>query len=161
MKVLKDNYNKNAYSRVEEERYYPRNMFCEWCGSELEYDESDIKFGEYGIVFVDCPLCGKETAAEGDKNELVLTQYNVEFPTHFHLTSKETGAKEACTNEYVKECIHKAIKYFRENKDEYDYLMQTGDTRVNVHRWSGDEVYEVCVANRFYTTEIPFELADY
>lgn len=161
MKVLKDNYNKNAYNRMEEESYYPRKMFCEWCGSELEYDKSDIKHGFLGLVFVDCPLCSKRTIAEDDKNELRLTVDNVEFPTHFSCTSKETGAKETCTNEYVKECIYNGIKYFRENKDEFSWYAQTGDTRVTVTRWSGDEAYEVVVANRFYTTEIPFEGIDY
>ena len=162
MKVLKDNYTNIANTMsVAEERYYPRKMTCEWCGSELEYDESDIKFGEYGLVFVDCPLCNKLTIAENDKNELRLTKDNIEFPTHFHLTSEETGAKPNCTNDYVRKRIREAIEYFRKNKDEFSHLSQFGDTFITVHRFSGDESYEVWVTNKFYNTVIPFELADY
>ena len=160
MKVLRNNYLGNGNNVVTEEKCYPRKIECEWCGSELEYDESDIRIGYLGLVFIDCPCCGEESVIDGDEHELRLSVDNIEFPTHFHLTSKETGAKE-CKDEYVKECISMAVKFFRENKEEKYWFTQTGDTRVAVARYSGDEVYDITVSKKFYNTEIPFELADY
>ena len=42
MKVLKDNYTKLSIN--ENNKPHPRKCTCEHCGSELEYDRSDITF---------------------------------------------------------------------------------------------------------------------
>ena len=160
MKVLKNNHISTTRNNATIQNAYPRKAECEWCGSELEYDESDIRIGYLGLVFIDCPCCGSESIIDGDEHELRLSVSNIEFPTHFHLTSKETGAKE-CKDEYVKKCINMAVKFFRENKEEKYWFTQSGDSRIAVIRYSGDEVYEICVSNRFYTSEIPFEHEDY
>ena len=140
---------------------YPRKLVCENCESELEYDESDLRMGTYGCVYVDCPICGCDNMLDENEHSITLTVDNIEFPVHFHHTSLATGAKEACTNEEVKKCIRQAIDYFRENKEEYDYYTSYGNLYINVHRYSGDEEYDVLVTNDFYETFIPFESEDY
>lgn len=155
MKVLKNNY------EAKKEESYPRFHVCGDCGSELEYEESDLRIGELGLVFLDCPLCDYENIIEGNENTITLTKDNVEFPTHFFHTSEEDGAVDVCTNEYVKESINKAIEYFRNNKNEFVWISETGNTSITVFRLDGDENYYVVVTNDYYSTNIPFEEEDY
>lgn len=162
MKVLKDNYTKsNIDETIENKNPYPRKIICEECGSELEYEESDLRVGFLGCAFLDCPLCGYNNMIEDNEKTITLTRDNVEFPVHFHHTSKETGAVDCCNNEEVKKCIHKAINYFRNNKDEYSWFTCYGDLYICVYRYDGDEDYWVVVSNNYYETHIPFEDEDY
>lgn len=165
MKVLKDNYNMTeAIDTTMQIEPYPRKITCEKCRSELEYEKSDMNMGEYGLMYVDCPLCGYRNFLDNNENSITLTVDNIEFPVHFHHTSIETGAVDCCDNETIKKYLYKAIDYFRKNKDNesLDYGGHiTGNLYINVHRYSGDEDYEVTISNDFYSTNIPFEHQDY
>lgn len=165
MKVLRNNYNYNTNIDEESKQIvepYPRQTICENCGSELEYDESDLNMGVYGCMHLLCPLCGCNNMLEDNENSITLTKDNIQFPIHFWHTCKENGAVDCCDNDHVREYINKAIDYFRTHKDEYDYGGYiTGNLYLSVHRYSGDEVYEVIVSNNFYHMEIPFEKEDY
>ena len=163
MKVLKNNYNNTSHTEAKKTivRPYPREWICEDCDSELSYEENDLTMGALGCVYLRCPCCGYENVIEDNENVIDLTKDNVEFPTHFFHTSKEMGAKECCNNTNVKECIQRAIEYFRRNKEEYQWYTQTGDMYLNVNRYDGDESYEVIVSNNYYNTYIPFENEDY
>ena len=161
IKILKDN-SKNI--EVKEEKYiepYPRKLICEGCQSELEYDESDLVMGEYGCMYVDCPICGEHNMLVDNEKSITLTVDNIEFPVHFHHVSVETGAKERCNTEEIRYELCRAITYFRENKEETDWHTWSGNLFVFVHRWSGDEEYEVVVSKDFYNMEIDFEDEDY
>ena len=163
MKVLLDNYNcteKYNENEVEVEPY-PRKLTCEKCGSELEYEKSDIRIGSLGCAYIDCPLCRYDNMLDDADAELTLTKNNVEFPTHFFHFSKETGAVDVCNNEEVKKYIHKAIEYFRKNKSEFNWYACTGNLFISVDRYDGDESYWVVVTNNYYDTHIPFEKEDY
>lgn len=161
MKVLKDNYSNVKHIIDEIKNDYPRKLVCEKCESELEYEESDIKNGVYGCAFVACPCCGYDNFLDDEEHELVLTMDNVEFPTHFDHTNTEC-AVDVFNNEKIKEYICKAIKWFRQNKDEYYWGGHiTGNLYISVIRLDGDEQYEVSVSNDFYSTNIPFEENDY
>lgn len=163
MKVLKNNYNEfNSTDKdIKQVNIYPRKLICESCGSELEYEELDMRMGTYGCMYVDCPLCGYDNMLDDNEKNITLTTDNIEFPIHFWHTSKETCGVDCCDNNGVKKYIYKAINYFRENKDEYNYTCETGNLYIHVHRLSNDGFYEVIVSNDFYTTEIPFEAKDY
>lgn len=162
MKVLKNNY--NTLYVVREEAVvapYPREWVCENCESSLEYEESDLMIGALGCAYLKCPCCGHDNMIEDNENTITLTKDNVEFPTHFFHTSKETGAAEHCSSKNVNEAIQRAIKYFRENKNEYFWFMACGDMYITVLRYDGDEDYYVTVTNNYYDTYIPFESSDY
>lgn len=161
MKVIKDNYNNVKEENTKQMNPYPRTVNCDRCDSELLYEESDVEIGACGCAYVRCPLCNEETFLDDNEKTITLTANNIEFPTHFYHTSKETGAVDICNNEQVKEYIQKAIKYFRENKEEFAWHTSCGNLYVSVNRWDGDEVYEVTVTNNYYETEIPFEDKDY
>ena len=162
MKILKDNYTQsNIDEIVENTKPYPRKIVCEHCGSELQYEESDLRIGFLGCAYLDCPLCGGDNMLEENENTIALTKNNIEFPIHFHHTSKETGAVNCCNNESVKKAIERAIEYFRKNKNEFYWFTASGNLYVGVCRYDGDESYEVVVTNNYYETYIPFEREDY
>jgi hypothetical protein len=162
MKVLKDNYTKsNINETIENTKPYPRKILCEYCGSELEYEETDLRIGFLGCAHLDCPLCGRANMIEDNENTITLTKDNVEFPAHFWHTSTQTGASDCCNNEEVRKDINRAIDYFRRNKNEYTWYTCCGNRYVNVYRCDGDESYEVTVSNNYYETSIPFEEEDY
>lgn len=163
MKVLKNNYNQTDDTVITNQiEPYPRNFICDSCGSELEYEESDMRMGFLGCMYVDCPLCGCDNMLDDNEKNIILTADNIEFPIHFWHVSKEVGAVDCCNTKEIREYIHRAINYFRENKEECDWGYHVGgNLYINVHRYSGDRVYEVTVSNNFYEVEIPFEHEDY
>lgn len=162
MKVLKNNFDNTINKEIKQIKPYPRKLICEHCGSELEYEKSDLRMGVLGCMFVDCPLCGYDNMLEDNEESIELTIDNVEFPVHFFHTCKENGAVDCCNNEKIKETIYKAITYLRENKEEcYWGGHLTGNLFIGVYKWSGDKTYEVVVSNNFYSTYIPFEPQDY
>ena len=157
MKVLVNKCNK---AHIKEIVKPTKKLICEYCGSELEYEESDVRIGAFGCACIDCPCCGKDNTLY-EEDGITLTKDNVEFPAHFYHTSKETGAVDCCNNEEVKKYINKAIKYFRENKDENNWFCCTGNLYIDVSKWEGDENYWVVVSNNYYDTYIQFEEEDY
>lgn len=161
MKVLKNNFNEiDAISCGF--KPYPRTLICENCESELQYEESDMRMGEYGFMYIDCPLCGYDNMLEDNENNITLTFDNIEFPIHFNHVCVENGAVDVCDNEHIKKYLHEAINYFRKNKDEYNWGGHiTGNLYINVHRYAGDEMYEITISNNFYNMEIPFQNLDY
>lgn len=162
MKVLKDNYTKsNINETIENTKPYLRKIICEHCRSELEYEKSDLRIGFLGCAYLDCPLCNRENMIEDNENSITLSKDNVEFPTHFWHSSKNTGAVDCCNDEEVKNAINRAIDYFRKNKNEYNWYTCYGNLYVSVTRYDGDESYEVAVSNDYYETSIPFEREDY
>lgn len=157
MKVLKNNFSGKP---IKEVKYtYPRKIECDECKSELEYEKSDIEFGAYGCPEITCPLCGTKFVLE-DEDEMVLTKENISFPNHFWHTCKETGAVELSNNK-IEEYIRQGINHFRENKDDYYWFTETGDSHVEVKRYDGDEVYNIFISKNYYETDIPFSKEDY
>lgn len=157
MKILKNNL--NAPMEVSP---YPKELICDKCGSELEYDESDLYIGEYGWSYVDCPVCGRSNLLDEDEHHITLTMDNIEFPTHFHHVCVETGAVDCCKQEYIRRYIEDAIRYFRKNKEEYCWgTHMTGNLYLTVLRLEGDGIYEIYVSKDFYESEIPFSTEDY
>lgn len=98
---------------------------------------------------------------DNNENGITLTADNIEFPTHFYLTSTETGAVDCCNNKRIKEYIQKGIDFLRTHLDEYDWFTATGNLYLDIRKWEGDGIYEITVTNRYYSTEIPFEPKDY
>ena len=163
MKVLKNNYEKAMWVREEPKKVepYPRQLICEECESELEYEESDLEMGVLGCMHLRCPLCGYNNMVEDNENTITLTVDNIEFPTHFWHFSKETGAVDCCNNETIREYIRESIKNLRENKECHNWGYESGNLYVDVTRLDDDEQYDIVVSNNYYSAYIPFEAADY
>lgn len=151
MRILKDNY--TNYVKVVKNN----KIVCETCQSELEYDKSDIQYGEFGCAYIMCPLCDKKIFLDYEE-PICLTVDNIVFPQHFHHASQdavEISAKE------IQEWIKEGIDYFRENKNEDYWYRQSGDTHVAIYRYGGDKDYNTIVTKDYYETYIPFEKSDY
>ena len=162
MKILKDNYIKtNNEKNIKMVKPYPRMHICEQCRSELEYEESDLRMGALGCVYLDCPCCGYDNMLEENENTITLTVDNIEFPTHFWHTSKECGAVDCCNNEIVKKEIIRGIDFLRKNKNEFSWMTEYGNLYIYITRYDGDENYAITVSNNYYSTYIPFESEDY
>lgn len=164
MKVLKDNYNETKSIATVIVKPYPRTVICDECESELEYDKSDMHMGHCGCMHLTCPLCGYEIMLDDNEENITLTVDNVEFPTHFYHfnhTSNENSAVDCFNNKEIKSSIERAIKYFRENKNEFAYETGSGNLTVHIYRYENDEEYHIVVAGNYYSVEIPFEQEDY
>lgn len=155
MKVLKNNFNEN--NNVES---YPKAIVCKKCKSELEYEKSDLAIGALGAAYCKCPLCGYDNFIDDEEEALTLTIDNIEFPIHFHHTSKETGAIDM-SNDEIKKYIAKAIINLRNFKEEYNWGFECGNLYLLVFRNEDDECYDVTVSKDYYSTYIPFEEEDY
>ena len=140
----------------ETEKTFPMKVTCEFCSSELEIEESDLHEGYMGSMYIVCPVCGKNSYVD-DIDTPPITADTIKFPEHFHYF----GDGVDINNEEIQEWIKKAIKWFRENPENFSYSTGTGNTRIHVENFSGDEAYCVVVSKDFYETEIPYEKADY
>lgn len=158
MKVLKNNYNSEEITKEVKSNVLTIN--CDKCDSELEITENDTHIGWLGARFITCPCCGEESMVD-ELDGITLTMDNLEFPVHFNRTTKGLRhVVETKSDEIIKE-VKRAITYFRENKDEWNWYTSYGDLFINVYRYSGDKAYFVLVTKDFYETYIPFEKEDY
>lgn len=155
MKVLKDN------TKSTEPKPYPRKCTCENCSSLLEYEAVDMYMGEYGCMYIDCPLCGSDNMLEDNEFSITLTFKNIEFPKHFGHECKENGCVDVFNQKEIKKDLEEAITYFRENKDAHTWSCQRGNLYLNVNRYERDREYVVTASNDYYQAIIPFEEEDY
>ena len=158
IRILKDNLNKEKMNKAIP---YPRKVICDSCGSELEYDESDLYIGEYGCVLVKCPVCGESVILDGNEHEITLNMNNIEFPNHFYHLSTDTGAVDACNTERIRGYIKDGIEFLRQHPDEFYWNISTGNLCMYVHRYEGDGEYCIVLTKDYYEVSIPFEDKDY
>ena len=159
IKILKDN-SKNIESKEENIAMFPLKIKCSECDSELEITEEDTHIGWLGARFITCPCCGEESMVD-ELDGITLTKDNLEFPVHFNRTTKGLRHVVEVHSDEIINGIKKAITYFRENKDEWNWCTSHGDLFLSVYRHSGDEEYFVMITKDFYETYIPFEKEDY
>lgn len=158
IKVLKDN-SKNIEVK-EENTMFPLKIKCSQCDSEIEIVEEDTHIGWMGARFISCPCCGEEAMVD-ELDGITLTKDNLEFPVHFNRTTKGLRNVVEVNSDEIINGIKKAITYFRENKEEWNWYTSYGDLFLSVYRHPGDEEYFVMVTKDFYETYIPFEDEDY
>lgn len=91
---------------------------------------NDTYIGWLGARFTTCPCCGKETTVD-EFEGITLTKDNLKYPQYFAHESKYHGCKEVGAEVILRE-IRRAIKYFRENKDEFAVEFGFGDCHICV-----------------------------
>ena len=158
MKVLENRY--NAKEVKGEKIPDVLTIHCNECDSELEITENDTHIGWLGARFITCPCCGEESMVD-ELEGITLTKDNLEFPIHFNRTTKGLRHIVEVHSDEIINGIKKAITYFRENKDEWNWYTSHGDLFLSVYRYPDDEDYFVLVTKDFYETYIPFEREDY
>ena len=129
---------------------FPFRTSCEYCDTELELDESDVHISSYGLYDYICPCCNmKNKLDEG----IDLNKDNLQFPIHYY--SFENG-KEV-QDEKIDKWVKKGIEYLEEHTDEYLYCTGTGNSKVFVQKFDGDNEYSITVCKNYYEVEIPIE----
>lgn len=134
----------------------PIEIICDECESTLEIEKSDIKYDYLGQASVICPICGNEIYLETfDKD---ITVNSVEFPDNFY----HFGGNSAkfIPSEEIKRYIKGAVDYFRENPNDFSYVIASGDTFIGVYNYQNDEEYEVIVCKNYFQTFILYDEID-
>lgn len=151
MKVLSSSNNKPEIK-------WPIKHTCLHCDSLLLVDEEDVREGYMGFAVITCPVCMHEEFLDEDNLNRTVTAETVKFPENFWYF----GGKDCkeLNEDDIREYIKRAVKYFRENPDNFCYQTGTGDTMVYVLNFSGDQEYDVVVCKGYYETHIPFEDID-
>lgn len=160
---LIDKKNKTNENLVKDLNHYDR---CDNCGSQYGFTYDDILcHGQYGLAVVKCPYCGSDTLTE---DNFVLTADNYSFPENFsHTLAIENGGDAVNVFDELGEngivgYINRGIKYLREHKHCRDWGGHiTGNILVYIHKFEGDECYEVTCSKDFYTTNFSFTDEDY
>ena len=129
---------------------FPFITKCEYCDTELELDESDVHIGSCGLYDYICPCCNmKNELDEG----IELNKNNLQFPIHYY--SFENG-KEV-NDEEINKWVKQGIEYLEEHIDEYLWFTGTGDSKVFVQKFDGDNEYSITVCKNYYEVEIPIK----
>lgn len=74
---------------------------CEVCGAELEVEEADMKYGEYGLGYIVCPVCGDSIYIDGI--EMKVTPDNMLYPKHFRSFERGVPLSQEETQKYARE----------------------------------------------------------
>ena len=103
-----------------------RIVRCEDCDTKIQYEEEDIKYGEFGIPYLKCPVCNKNINLDNEE-DLKLNFNNIEYPTHFYHFDGKKGVEidNKQINIWIKELLNRIKK---ENKN-YDFMC-SGNTMV-------------------------------
>lgn len=152
MRVVKNGYNNSTSA-------YPKRIKCEKCSSELEYTEPDLRMGEFGCNYIDCPICGKDNMLEDNEFNITLSPYNVEFPTHFYHTVADKAHPDVvdlCNTDEIRARIAEGIDYFNENVDASCWTTRCGNLYLAMFNLPDDEEYVVIVSKDYYETFIPY-----
>jgi hypothetical protein len=129
---------------------FPIRTKCKYCNTELEVEESDAHIGSYGLYDYICPCC--KTKNELDDG-IDLNKDNLQFPIHYY--SFKNG-KEV-QDEEIDKWVKKGIKYLEEHTNEDLWHTGTGDSKVFVQKFDGDNEYSITVCKGYYEVEIPIE----
>lgn len=151
MRIIKDHTNSGKDSK------FPLKTTCEWCGSELEIEESDCKIGYAGLYHYVCPCCNRENTAD-EIDGVDITLENIKFPDHFYYFDEESTYPSP---EEVKRNIKELLKWHRENKDDDNIRYLSGRSFYMVHKYPEEKEYSIIVAPNYYEAEIPFSEEDY
>ncbi len=152
MKVIKNNIEKEL---KETKTKFPMKVICEYCGSEIELEESDVGVGAFGVYNFTCPCCGELSSVD---DGIELTSENLDFPKHYYHFGDGVHISDDEINKYVKDCINS----LRNSTDENFYHTFTGlgDTIIHVTRYNDDENFVINVCKNYYETEIPYTEED-
>lgn len=103
-----------------------RIVRCENCDTKIQYEKKDIKYREFGIPYLKCPVCNKNIDLY-DEEDLKLDFNNIEYPTHFYHFDGKKGVEidNKQINIWIKELLNRIKK---ENKN-YDFMC-SGNTMV-------------------------------
>ena len=140
-------------SKGQNEKEFPQNVTCEYCGTELEIDKEDISIGIAGAWEYICPCCKKINQLD---NYDEITKDNLNFPQHYFYFGNGKDVNNNTINKWVQQCVN----YLNDNPTEDTESMSSGNTIVTVSRIyetdnEEDEEYYIVVSKNYYEAYIP------
>lgn len=141
MKVIK--HNKDSY---------PRRVICSDCGSELEYEDSDVLTGPFGCDIISCPVC--RTTINVERCAPTLTIQNIKYPRDF--SDMAEGAVDI-PNEKIQEWMQECLVSLAEDPDSLSgYTFITSGNSI-VFAFKFEDAYQVYVAKNYSYATIPLD----
>ena len=111
---------------------------CEHCTHPIAFTLDDVKYGEYGCAYIECPHCGERTFVLNGDLDLSLTKDNFKYPQHFADFSDAVRVPDEDIEIMCKECVAEAS----DPKNKSHYAVQAaGDTLI----FAVDGAYETYV----------------
>lgn len=102
---------------------------CEHCESVILVNKEDIEYGEYGLCYCTCPVCGERMQVINEAWEKKLTIENLEYPKDFNYCNfddNDEGIKRRINDSYIQARMKEMIKELREDKKE-NFKTLSGD----------------------------------
>lgn len=123
--------------KTEAKTLFPMRVSCEVCGAELEVEETDMKYGEYGLWYIVCPVCGDSVYIDGV--EMKVTPDNMLYPKRFKSFEHGVPLSQEETQRYARA----AYKALLDSDLSVDFAHTgAGDTVViGVKNADGIEIY--------------------
>lgn len=141
-------------NRKQDEKEFPQNVTCKYCGTELEVDKEDISIGMAGAWEYICPCCKKINQLDNYYDE--ITKDNLNFPQHYFYFGNGKDVNNNTINNWVQQCIN----YLNDNPTENTKSMLSGNAIITVSRIcetenEEDEEYYIVVSKNYYEAYIP------
>ena len=136
----------------------PKRIFCDSCGSELEYLPDDIACGTH-FCYVNCPVCGKDIFLDDKKEEHHIPIYPNNGDEDFYFF---TGGVDV-TDDEINDRINAMCKEFSalekgtRERNEFLRVYGTGNTVIFAIAIDDGECLEIYVSKYYaeasYMTE--------
>lgn len=120
---------------------YPKQIQCEYCGAELEYELQDEHIGWMGCKYITCPECKQLNCVNEDR------QLKPTFPVTFHHVDSVCGEAVEIGNEQTQKYVDEVVKYLATQDDNCAHT-GTGNTMVFGTKY--DDGIDVYVAKNYW-----------
>lgn len=127
-----------------------RIVRCEDCDTKIQYEKEDIKYREFGIPYLKCPVCNKDINLDNEE-DLKLNFDNIEYPIHFHSFDSKKNAVEI-NNKEINISIKRLLNKIK-NEEDGNFLYEGGgNTIVFVMKY--EDRYDIFVCPNYYEGQI-------
>lgn len=133
--------------KIKKEKSY--DMTCGNCKSKLEFEESDVHYGEYGNGFIKCPNCNHQNKAHGF--EIDITPENFEYNEHCRFVKSHSVMFPHIIQEKIKGLINHLIEA------DYEWASTSLDDTVIICLKNNNRDFQIYIAEKYAHTIITKE----
>ena len=136
MKVIENNYTKPSDPpKVDKPKTY--RVHCEWCGSVIEAESSDLFSIDTGCVGFNCPCCNKRSMVDNITEHITWSM--IKYPDNFWLYTHNADTPDIKLLENSEHYISEAIEtlYYELSKIE---LPEDYENEIGRRYWMGDTI---------------------
>ena len=137
-----------------------RIVRCEDCDTKIQYEEEDIKYGEFGIPYLKCPVCNKNINLDNEE-DLKLVENISEHKT-FTITTSDTittitdGTHTTTINRYYTDkhddmiALEEVVKKYKSEMEEIERAEKMPKVGDKVKVADSGETYDI---NKYFLIE--------